>query len=255
MMESLSAVIRHLESACSCYRRAENSNANAITAAKNSNGMFFKRTNRMTANRARKHASNEIIRGSNELRFGFANIPPECPLRQRFPELMADVVSSIPNFVSSRGGDDDLTEIIHQYEQLCRQQIRLLLNVQQTIQHKHRITVYEKQFGYDPYTRRKYEDIATDIYLDHKDEILQAVFGLPLTLTLPKKIYGDNTTDNVVARMVKMDREMHKSVWAHPSSATAVPVAVTAAPTSREQEERNLRRAIEASMNDVATRF
>ena len=121
------------------------------------------------------------------------------------------------------------------------------------------MTVYEKQFGYDPYTHRKYDDIATDIYLDHKDKILWTVFGLPLTLTLPKKIYRDNKPDNVVARMVKMDREMHKSVWAYPSSATAVPVAVpvavTAAPKSREQEERNLRRAIEASMNDVATRF
>ena len=137
MLASVTSVLQHVETARHCYRWANESHAQAVTAVKNSRSMFS-RTNTMIGNRARKQAISKTYQGTNKLHVGFATIPPECPLRQRFPELMAEVVSSIPEFRGS--SDDDLPGIIHQYGQLCQQQRTLLLNVKQTIQHKHRLT-------------------------------------------------------------------------------------------------------------------
>lgn len=241
MLASVTSVLQHVETARQCYRRAYESQAQAATAVKNSRALFS-RTNTMIGNRARKQAISETYRGTNKLHVGFATIPPECPLRQRFPELMAEVVSSIPEFRGSSG--DDLPEIIHQYKQLCQQQRTLLLNVQHTIQHKHRIIVYERK-DYNPlihttcYTQiqadmnprgyyYKGEYFPTYVYLDHRDEILRTVFplGVPnkiyrdqmsendeilqkvFPLAVPNTNYRDHNSDNVVARIIELDQEM-----------------------------------------------
>ena len=128
-------------------------------------------------------------------------------------------------------GRRDLTEIIHQYGQLCQQQRTLLSEVQRTIQHLHGITVCTGETRGSESTNT---DLPTYLYLDHKDEILRTV--VPSCL---RKLDRQHDAQ-VIARMVKMDEELteqKKLVRVNLCSAI------------------NLCRAIKASMKVVATEF